>query len=52
MSLEFKDGAAFVPVMASPTRPVINGPELLLRYDASPTWKADPMATTRTHRWT
>lgn len=51
VSLELKDGASFVPVKASATRLVVNGPELLLRYDATPTWKADHDATARTHRW-
>ncbi|MFZ5440652.1 MAG: hypothetical protein ACOZQL_11635 [Myxococcota bacterium] len=51
VSLEVKEGAAFVPVRASPTRVIVNGPELLLRYDAAPTFKAEPMATARTHLW-
>ena len=52
VSLEVQDGGAFVPVQASPTRAVINGPELMIRYDAEPTTKADPGATTRRHLWT
>jgi neutral ceramidase len=52
VSLERRDGAGFSPVLASPTRPVVNGPELLLRYDATPTFRAEPEATSRTHLWT
>jgi|GEM_PF-759209 neutral ceramidase len=52
VSLERREGAGFVPVMASATRAVINGPELLIRYASEPTFKADPTATVRRHRWT
>jgi hypothetical protein len=52
VALEQEDGGTFVPVQASATRRVINGPELLLRYDATPTWKAEPTATARRHLWT
>ncbi|MFT3712859.1 MAG: neutral/alkaline non-lysosomal ceramidase N-terminal domain-containing protein [Archangium sp.] len=51
VSLEKKEGTAFVQVMASPTRPLINGPELMIRYAATPTWAADQTATSRTHAW-
>lgn len=51
VALEKEEAGAFTPVMASATRAVVNGPELLLRYDATPTFKADPGATTREHRW-
>lgn len=51
VSLERQEGAGFVPVQASSTRLVINGPELLLRYSATPTYRAEPEATTRRHLW-
>jgi neutral ceramidase len=51
VSLEKQEGAAFLPVHASPTRVVINGPELMLRYAATPTFKAEPDATSRRHLW-
>ena len=51
VSLEKQEGAAVVPVHASPTRLVINGPELLLRYAATPTFKDAPDATSRRHLW-
>ena len=50
VSLEQAQGA-FVPVQASSTRLVINGPELLVRYAATPTFKAAPDITTRRHLW-
>lgn len=52
VALEREEGGAFVPAMASPTRPVVNGPEVLLRYAASPTFAADAEATARRHAWT
>lgn len=52
VALELQQQGQFSPVLASPTRPVVNGPELPLRYDALPTFKAEPLATTREHRWT
>lgn len=52
VSLERDEGAGFVPVHASATRLVINGPELMLRYASTPTYKAEPDATTRRHLWT
>lgn len=51
VSLERREGTGFVPVQASSTRVVINGPELLLRYAATPTFRAEPTATTRRHLW-
>ncbi len=51
VSLEKQEGTGFVPVRASSTRLVVNGPELLLRYSATPTYKAEPDATTRRHLW-
>ena len=50
VSLEKAEGV-FVPVQASSTRVVINGPELLLRYAATPTFKVQPDVTTRRHLW-
>lgn len=52
VSLEVSNGGAWAPVMASATRAVVNGPELLLRYAATPTYRADASATRRTHGWT
>jgi neutral ceramidase len=52
VALEVHDGTRFVPVMASPTRAVVNGPELLVRYAATPTYKSNPDATARQHAWT
>ncbi|MFO0594951.1 MAG: neutral/alkaline non-lysosomal ceramidase N-terminal domain-containing protein [Myxococcaceae bacterium] len=52
VSVEQKVNGAFVPLMASATRPVVNGPEVLLRYAATPTFKSDDQATVRTHQWT
>ncbi len=52
VSLERREGAQFVPVLASPTRPVINGPELMLRYEAIPRFRDDETAATRRHVWT
>ncbi len=51
VSLERAEGGAFVPVQASTTRLLINGPELLLRYGSTPTFKAEPEATRRRHLW-
>lgn len=52
VSLEQRVNGTFTQVMASPTRPLINGPELLARYAATPRFKDDENATTRTHAWT
>lgn len=52
VSLEREAAGAFVPVPASSTRLVINGPELLLRYAATPSFKDAPDALTRRHLWT
>lgn len=51
VSLEKQEGASFVPVQASSTRLVINGPELLVRYRSMPTFKAEPEASARVHTW-
>ncbi|PZR11169.1 MAG: hypothetical protein DI536_18715 [Archangium gephyra] len=51
VSLEVEQGGAFVPVQASATRVVVNGPELILRYAATPTFKAQPTATARRFVW-
>ncbi|MDP2269876.1 MAG: neutral/alkaline non-lysosomal ceramidase N-terminal domain-containing protein [Archangium sp.] len=51
VSLEKQEGAAFVPVQASSTRLVINGPELMLRYRSTPTFRAEPEASVRVHTW-
>jgi neutral ceramidase len=52
VALEREVGGSFVPAMASPTRPMVGGPEIILRYQASPTFLADPGATARDHLWT
>ena len=52
VSLEKEEAGGFVPVHASPTRLVVNGPELMVRYAATPTFKADPDTLTRRHLWT
>ncbi len=51
VALEVSSDGGFVPVTTQGV-PVINGPELLLRYDATPTVRADATATTRTYVWT
>ncbi|MGV3624525.1 MAG: neutral/alkaline non-lysosomal ceramidase N-terminal domain-containing protein [Archangium sp.] len=51
VSLEVEEGGSFVPVQASATRVVVNGPELILRYSATPTFRSQPMATARTYVW-
>lgn len=52
VAVEREQNGAFVPLLASPTRAVVNGPEVIRRYEASPTVAADPMATRRRHTWT
>jgi neutral ceramidase len=52
VALEREVGGAFVAVMASPTRAVVNGPEVLLRYAATPGFLAEPEAPSRRHVWT
>ncbi len=52
VALEVETSGGFVPAQASATRAVVNGPEVLLRYAASPTFVAAPEATARTHTWT
>jgi hypothetical protein len=51
VSLEVEADGAFVRVMASPLRPVVNGPEIVLWYAPEPTFTAAPQATARAHRW-
>lgn len=51
VSLEREENGAFSPVAASPTRFVVNGPEIIVRYSAFPTYAADKTATVRTHTW-
>jgi hypothetical protein len=52
VALEREEGGVFVPALASPTRAVVGGPEIILRYQASPSFVADPAATARDHLWT
>jgi neutral ceramidase len=52
VALEREVSGAFVAAQASATRAVVNGPEVLLRYEASPTFTAEPTATARRHLWT
>lgn len=52
VAVEREVNGAFVPVMASPTRALVNGPEVLRRYEATPTVAAEPMVTKRRHAWT
>lgn len=52
VAVEREVSGAFVAVMASPTRALVNGPEVLRRYEATPTVAAEPMATKRRHEWT
>jgi hypothetical protein len=52
VALEREEGGAFTQVMASPTRPLINGPEIIRRFGATPTFDRQPQATRRTHQWT
>lgn len=52
VALEQEVNGAFVPVMASPSRAVVNGPELVLREDATPTFVTDATATQRDFVWT
>lgn len=51
VSLEVETPTGFMPVMASATRPVVNGPDLVLRYRATPDFLTSATATTRTHTW-
>ncbi len=51
VALEVEQAGAFVPVRVA-RRPVINGPELVLWYDALPTFAAEPMAASREHLYT
>lgn len=45
------DGA-FVQLMAAPSRPMVNGPEVIRRYRATPTVALEPTARVRRHEWT
>lgn len=48
VALEVEQAGAFVPVTVA-GRAVVNGPELVLWYDAVPTFVAEPMAASRDH---
>ena len=50
--LEREEAGAFVSVKASSSRELVNGPEIIRRYEATPTVAAEPLATTRRHLWT
>jgi hypothetical protein len=52
VAVEKEEGGAFVAARASPTRPLVNGPEVIRRYEATPTVASEPMATRRRHQWT
>ncbi|MDP3505085.1 MAG: neutral/alkaline non-lysosomal ceramidase N-terminal domain-containing protein [Myxococcales bacterium] len=52
VAVEREVNGAFVPVMVSPTRALVNGPEVLRRYEATPTVAAEPLVTKRRHEWT
>lgn len=52
LALEKEEAGAFVAVKASPTRAVVNGPDIIRRYEAAPTVEAVPSAARRRHTWT
>jgi neutral ceramidase len=52
VAVEREVAGAFVPVMASPTRALVDGPEVIRRYQATPTVAAEPMVSKRRHEWT
>jgi hypothetical protein len=52
VAVEREEAGVFGPVMASPTRALVNGPEVLRRYEATPTIAAAPMVSKRRHEWT
>lgn len=52
VAVEREVAGAFVAVMASPTRALVNGPEVIRRYEATPTVANEPAATKRRHEWT
>ncbi|MDX2013393.1 MAG: neutral/alkaline non-lysosomal ceramidase N-terminal domain-containing protein [Myxococcaceae bacterium] len=52
VKLEREEGGAFTAAKASPTREIVNGPEIIRRYEATPTVASEPTATTRRHQWT
>lgn len=52
VSLELEVDGAFTQVMASALRPVVNGPEVVLRLALDPTTLDVPAAASRTFTWT
>jgi hypothetical protein len=52
VALEREQQGAFSQVMASPTRPLQNGPDLVRRYRATPSVALEPEAPRRRHEWT
>lgn len=52
VSIEREVAGAFVAVMASPSRALVNGPEVIRRYGAMPTVADQPTASKRRHEWT
>ncbi|MBL8919404.1 MAG: neutral/alkaline non-lysosomal ceramidase N-terminal domain-containing protein [Myxococcaceae bacterium] len=52
VSLEQERMGAFTQALASPTRPLQNGPDIIRRYRATPSVAAQPDATRRRHEWT
>lgn len=52
VALQRESSGAFAPVFTAGGRPVVNGPEIVLRYAADPTFRDDPAATVRRHLWT
>ncbi len=52
VSLEREEGSGFVTAMASATRPLSMGPDIVVRWASSPSFAADASATSRDHLWT
>lgn len=52
VAVERETAGQFAPVMASPTRAVVNGPEVIRRLEQTPTVDAEPAAVRRRHEWT
>jgi hypothetical protein len=52
VSLEREEGSGFVAGMASATRPLSMGPDIVVRWASSPSFVDDPTATSRDHLWT
>ncbi len=52
VSVEREVDGRFVPAQASATRAIVNGPEVIRRYVATPTFRSAPMASSRRHEWT